>query len=77
MQRASSSAFTSFLTGITEPVEFMFMFASPTLYLIHAILAGIVGVISYLMNIRIGFAAGSGFIDYILNLGISLSLIHI
>ncbi|WP_295884064.1 PTS transporter subunit EIIC [uncultured Anaerococcus sp.] len=67
----SSSAFTSFLTGITEPVEFMFMFASPTLYLIHAILAGIVGVISYLMNIRIGFAAGSGFIDYILNLGIS------
>ncbi|WP_297281760.1 PTS transporter subunit EIIC [uncultured Anaerococcus sp.] len=67
----SSSAFTSFLTGITEPVEFMFMFASPTLYLIHAILAGLVGVASYIMNIRIGFAAGAGLIDYILNLGIS------
>ena len=67
----TSSAFTSILTGITEPVEFMFMFASPALYLIHAILAGLVGIASYMMDIRIGFASGSGLIDYILNLGIS------
>ena len=35
-----SAAFTSFLTGITEPIEFAFMFVAPPLYVIHAVLAG-------------------------------------
>ena len=66
-----SSAFTSFLTNITEPTEFSFMFISPPLYVIHSILAGLAGVITYLLNIRIGFSFGASFIDYVINFNIA------
>ncbi|KON87663.1 PTS sugar transporter [Sporosarcina globispora] len=64
-------AFTSFLTGITEPIEFLFMFLSPVLYLIHAILTGLAMSISYVLDIHHGFGFSAGALDYILNFGIA------
>jgi N-acetylglucosamine PTS system EIICBA or EIICB component len=64
-------AFTSFLTGITEPIEFLFMFLSPLLYLIHALFTGLALAITSLLGMRSGFGFSAGFIDYALNYGIS------
>lgn len=64
-------AFTSFLTGITEPIEFLFMFLSPVLYFIHAILTGLAMSISYLLDIHHGFGFSAGALDYFLNFGIA------
>ena len=65
-----SIAFTSFLTGITEPIEFSFMFLSPALYFVHAILTGLSGAICYWLGILSGFGFSAGFIDYALNWGL-------
>jgi PTS system glucose-specific IIC component len=62
-----SSAVTSFLTGITEPIEFAFLFVAPVLYAIHAVLAGLAFVLTNLLDIRLGFAFSHGFIDYVLH----------
>ncbi|PWW28446.1 PTS system N-acetylglucosamine-specific IIB component (Glc family) /PTS system N-acetylglucosamine-specific IIC component (Glc family) [Cytobacillus oceanisediminis] len=64
-------AFTSFLTGITEPIEFSFMFLSPVLYFIHAILTGLAMSIAYVLDIHHGFGFSAGAIDYFLNFGIA------
>lgn len=64
-------AFTAFLTGVTEPIEFTFMFLSPLLYVIHAILTGSSFVITYLLDIRHGFGFSAGAIDYFLNFGLA------
>ncbi|MFC0560728.1 N-acetylglucosamine-specific PTS transporter subunit IIBC [Halalkalibacter alkalisediminis] len=64
-------ALTSFLTGITEPIEFSFMFLSPVLYVIHAILTGASMSLTYVLEIRHGFGFSAGFIDYMLNFGIA------
>ncbi|MDV2685548.1 N-acetylglucosamine-specific PTS transporter subunit IIBC [Alkalihalophilus lindianensis] len=64
-------ALTSFLTGITEPIEFSFMFLSPLLYVIHAILTGASMSITYLLDIRHGFGFSAGFLDYALNFSIA------
>lgn len=64
-------ALTSFLTGITEPIEFSFMFLSPVLYVIHALLTGVSMSLTYLLEIRHGFGFSAGFIDYMLNFGIA------
>ena len=48
-----SAALASFLTGITEPIEFAFMFVAPVLYLVHAILTGTALAVCYLLNIKI------------------------
>ncbi|MBG9545312.1 PTS sugar transporter [Cytobacillus firmus] len=64
-------AFTSFLTGITEPIEFLFMFLSPVLYLIHAALTGLAMSITYVLDIHHGFGFSAGALDYILNFGIA------
>ncbi|NLV76254.1 MAG: PTS transporter subunit EIIC [Tissierellia bacterium] len=61
-----SVGFTSFLTGITEPIEFMFMFLAPSLYIIHALLTGLALAISYMLNIKHGFSFSAGAIDYFL-----------
>lgn len=66
-----SVALTSFLTGITEPIEFLFMFLSPLLYVIHAILTGVSLAVVSMLGIRSGFGFSAGMIDYILNFGIS------
>lgn len=61
-----SVSFTSFLTGITEPIEFLFMFLAPSLYVIHALLTGLALAVSYLLNIKHGFSFSAGAIDYFL-----------
>ena len=66
-----SAAFTSFLTGITEPIEFLFMFLAPVLYLVHALLTGISLALTTALGMRCGFGFSAGFIDYVLSFGIS------
>lgn len=63
----SSSALTSFVTGITEPIEFPMLFASPALYYgVHCVLFGISGVLAYLLNAGVGLTFSGGVIDFIL-----------
>lgn len=66
-----SSALASFLTGITEPIEFSFMFVAPVLYGIHAILTGLSMAITYGLGIKLGFGFSAGLIDYLLNWNLS------
>lgn len=64
-------AFTSFLTGVTEPIEFSFMFLAPVLYLIHAVLTGAALAITNALGMRCGFGFSAGAIDYGLSYSIS------
>ncbi|WP_373897649.1 N-acetylglucosamine-specific PTS transporter subunit IIBC [Haloimpatiens sp. FM7315] len=64
-------AFTSFLTGVTEPIEFLFMFLSPLLYVIHSILTAISLAVTAMFGIKSGFTFSAGAIDLGLNWGIS------
>ncbi|WKA55421.1 N-acetylglucosamine-specific PTS transporter subunit IIBC [Planococcus shixiaomingii] len=66
-----SIAFTSFLTGITEPIEFSFMFLSPVLYVVHALLTGVAMMVAFALDIRHGFGFSAGAIDYVLNFGLA------
>lgn len=66
-----SAALTAFLTGITEPVEFAFMFLAPVLYAIHAVLTGISLALLDVLGVRHGFSFSAGAIDYALNYGLS------
>ncbi len=61
-----AAALCSFLTGVTEPFEFAFMFLSPVLYVVHALLTGIVCAITALLPVRAGFTFSGGFIDWVL-----------
>ncbi|HDT3514482.1 TPA: PTS N-acetyl glucosamine transporter subunit IIABC [Klebsiella pneumoniae] len=61
-----SVAITSFLTGVTEPLEFLFMFLAPLLYLLHAVLTGISLFIATALGIHAGFSFSAGAIDYVL-----------
>ena len=60
-----SAALTAFLTGITEPIEFAFLFVAPVLYGIHALLAGVAYFVCVALGIRHGFTFSHGLIDYI------------
>ena len=60
-------AFTSFLTGITEPLEFLFLFIAPFLFLLHAILTGLAVASAHFLNIHHGFGFSAGFFDYVIN----------
>lgn len=62
-----SIALTSFLTGVTEPIEFTFIFLAPALYAVHALLTGVAFIIMNLLGVRLGFSFSAGFIDYFLN----------
>jgi len=62
-----SMSLTSFLTGVTEPIEFTFMFLAPALYLLHAILTGLAMVLMWAIDCRLGFSFSAGLFDYILN----------
>ena len=64
-----SMALTSFLTGVTEPIEFSFMFLAPVLYGIHAVLTGVAMVVMDLLHVRLGFGFSAGLFDYVLNFG--------
>ncbi|MEW5321901.1 N-acetylglucosamine-specific PTS transporter subunit IIBC [Geobacillus thermoleovorans] len=64
-------ALTSFLTGITEPIEFLFMFLSPLLYVVHAVLTGLSLAVATMLDIHHGFTFSAGAIDFFLNYGIA------
>ena len=58
-----SAAFASFLTGVTEPLEFAFMFLAPLLYVVHAVLTGVSMLVAAILPARMGFGFSAGFID--------------
>jgi len=60
-----SAALTAFLTGITEPIEFAFLFVAPLLYAVHALLAGLAYFLCIQLDIKHGFTFSHGFIDYV------------
>lgn len=61
-----SAALTSAVTGITEPIEFTFLFVAPLLYVIHCVFAGLAYMIMHIMNVAIGMTFSGGFIDFFL-----------
>jgi PTS system N-acetylglucosamine-specific IIC component len=62
-----SLALTSFLTGVTEPIEFTFMFLAPLLYAVHAIATGLAMVVMHVLGVHLGFGFSAGLFDYVLN----------
>lgn len=64
-----SVALTSFVTGITEPLEYAFVYVAWPLYLIHAVLTGTSLALVNALDIHSGFAFSAGAIDYVLNFG--------
>lgn len=66
-----SMALTSFLTGVTEPIEYTFMFLAPLLYAIHAVLTGTAMVLMDLLGVKLGFGFSAGLFDYLLNFNIA------
>lgn len=62
----SAAGLTAFLTGVTEPLEFAFMFVAFPLYVIHAVLTGLSLAIAYLLDIHLGFSFSAGLIDLLL-----------
>jgi PTS system N-acetylglucosamine-specific IIC component len=62
-----SLGLTSLLTGVTEPVEFTFMFLAPVLYALHAIATGLAMVLMHVFGVHLGFSFSAGLFDYILN----------
>ncbi len=62
-----TAALASFLTGVTEPIEFAFLFVAPYLFVIHALLSGIMMWITYELGIRDGFSFSAGAIDFVIN----------
>jgi glucose PTS system EIICB or EIICBA component len=61
-----SAALTSFLTGITEPIEFAFLFVAPVLYLLHALLAATTQFVASTLGMHLGFTFSQGGIDYVM-----------
>lgn len=61
-----SAALTSFLTGITEPLEFTFIFAAPLMYGVHCVLAGLSFMLMHIFNVGVGMTFSGGFIDLLL-----------
>lgn len=61
-----SAAVVSFLTGITEPIEFSFIFVAPILFIFHVMAAFMSGIITSLLNIRLGYTFSASAIDYVL-----------
>lgn len=64
-----SMALTAMLTGVTEPIEFAFMFLAPMLYAIHAVLTGVSMALMHAMNVHLGFTFSAGLFDYLLSFG--------
>ncbi|MFF3322057.1 PTS transporter subunit EIIC [Streptomyces sp. NPDC002889] len=62
-----SVALTSFVTGVTEPIEFSFMFVAPLLYGMHALLTGASMAITWALGVHAGFTFSAGLIDYVVN----------
>jgi PTS system N-acetylglucosamine-specific IIC component len=62
-----SVALTSFVTGITEPLEYSFLFVAPVLYAVHAVLTGVSMAVTWALGVRDGFSFSAGLIDYVIN----------
>ena len=62
-----SAALCSFFTGVTEPLEFSFMFLAPQLYVVHALLTGISCFVCAILPVRAGFNFSAGFVDWFLS----------
>ncbi len=69
-----AAALCSFFTGVTEPLEFAFMFLAPVLYVVHALLAGVSSFIVALLPARAGFNFSAGLIDYVLSFKAPMAL---
>jgi N-acetylglucosamine PTS system EIICBA or EIICB component len=63
----ASIALTSILTGVTEPIEFTFIFLAPALYALHALLTGVAFIIMNALHVKLGFGFSAGLFDYVLN----------
>jgi N-acetylglucosamine PTS system EIICBA or EIICB component len=66
-----SVALTSLLTGVTEPIEFLFIFLAPMLFGVHAVLTGLSMVIMNALGVKLGFGFSAGLFDYVLNFGLA------
>nr|UWI49245.1 glucose-specific PTS transporter subunit IIBC [Clostridioides difficile] len=62
----ASAALTSFLTGITEPIEFAFLFVAPALFVVHCLFSGLSYAVMQLLGVKIGFTFSGGLIDFLL-----------
>ena len=62
-----AAALSSFFTGVTEPLEFAFMFLAPGLYVVHAALTGVSAVVTTLLPVRAGFNFSAGLVDWVLS----------
>ncbi len=71
----AGSAIVSFFTGITEPIEFTFVFMAPALFGLHAVLTGLFGFVTGMFGIQLGFGFSAGLIDYALSIPKSMSII--
>lgn len=70
----SAAALSSFFTGVTEPLEFAFMFLAPGLYVVHAALTGISAAVVAALPVRAGFQFSAGFVDWILSFKAPMAL---
>ncbi|CAM5495291.1 PTS transporter subunit EIIC [Streptomyces diastaticus] len=66
-----SVGLTSFVTGITEPLEYSFLFIAPVLYVIHAVLTGVSMAVTWAFGVHDGFSFSAGLIDYVINWGLA------
>ncbi|GHH32240.1 PTS transporter subunit EIIC [Streptomyces candidus] len=66
-----SVGLTSFVTGITEPLEYSFLFIAPVLYVIHAVLTGVSMAVTWGLGVKDGFSFSAGLIDYVINWGLA------
>ncbi|MFD3517261.1 PTS transporter subunit EIIC [Streptomyces sp. NPDC058657] len=66
-----SVGLTSFVTGITEPLEYSFLFIAPVLYAIHAVLTGVSMAVTWGLGVKDGFSFSAGLIDYVINWGLA------
>lgn len=62
-----SVGLTSFVTGITEPLEYSFLFVAPALYAVHAVLTGVSMAVTWALGVHDGFSFSAGLIDYVIN----------
>ncbi|KNB49371.1 PTS transporter subunit EIIC [Streptomyces caatingaensis] len=66
-----SVALTSFVTGVTEPIEYSFLFIAPALYALHAVLTGVSMAVTWALGVHDGFSFSAGLIDYVINWGLA------
>ncbi|MGC5342196.1 PTS transporter subunit EIIC [Streptomyces sp. DT24] len=66
-----SVGLTSFVTGITEPIEYSFVFIAPLLFAIHAVLTGVSMAVTWALGVKDGFSFSAGLIDYVINWGLA------